>query len=744
MTGESIPVTKNAERIEGEKLAATQQKNMVFKGTILVAGNGVAVVVKTGLNTVIGEISKKIKDIQTEIPLQKNIRYLSKLIIITVVTISISIFVIGFLTGKALEEMFLLAVAIMVSAIPEGLPVVMTLLLATGVWRMSKQNVLVKRLQAVEALGEAKIIAVDKTGTLTKSELVVQKLYLNGGEEYSVSGVGYDTKGEIFRGEEKIDPIKYNLVARAGIIAGLCSDAKIFKRDNEWKISGDPTEAALSILAVKTGFSEEILEKNFPQLAEIPFDYNLKRKASLNKFSGNYTLSGVEEENLISVTGAPEIVLKLCKKILTEKGEEVLTEEKQREILDVFTRMSESALRVIALAQKKTDKNTLDEEDINDLIFVGMSGMKDALRLEVEDAMKKTEEAGAKVVMLTGDHKITAQAIAKEAGIWKEGDEILTGDDLEKLSNEEISEKLNRVSVFARITPEHKLKIIEIYKSKGKVVAMTGDGVNDALSLVAADLGVAMGKSGTEVAKEAADLILLDDNFGSIVSAIEEGRNIYKNIKKVILYLFSTSLGEILTILIALFLGYPLPILAAQLIWLNLVTDGFLVIPLALEKKEKGLLKEKFVKPKKWFIDNWMLQRMILMSLAMSAGSLLIFMYFLKNYSYEHALSVTLTALAVFQWFKAWNCRSERKSVFQQNPFSNKLLILATAIVIVLQLGALNIPILQNILKTTPLSLTEWVLVIAVSLSTVFVDELRKLIYQKFEKRKRLTEVKAA
>ncbi|MDP2672078.1 MAG: HAD-IC family P-type ATPase, partial [Candidatus Daviesbacteria bacterium] len=349
---------------------------------------------------------------------------------------------------------------------------------------------------------------------------------------------------------------------------------------------------------------------------------------------------------------------------------------------------------------------------------------------EVHEAMQKAISAGIKVVMITGDHKITAQAIAKEAGIYHEGDTILTGEDIDSLSEDEFADMLDKVSVFARVTPDHKLKIVRAYKKRGEIIAMTGDGVNDAPSLVAADLGVSMGKIGTEVAKEASDIVLLDDNFASIIAAIEEGRSIYKTIKKVILYLFSTSFGEVFTITGALLLGLPLPILAAQILWLNFVTDGFLDVSLAMEPKEEGLLKGTFEHPKKYLIDGLTIQRMFFMAIPMMIGTLFLF----KGYYQQDmvkAWTMSLTVLAVFQWFNAWNCRHESKSIFLLNPFSNRFLVGATITVIILQLFAIYHPLMQKILKTTALDLSDWLIIIPIASSIVVVEEIRKMIYRK-------------
>ena len=391
--------------------------------------------------------------------------------------------------------------------------------------------------------------------------------------------------------------------------------------------------------------------------------------------------------------------------------------------------MSQEGLRVMAFAIDPDTSKTLKPEKVKNLAFVGFYGMKDALRSEAVSALEKAMSAGIRVVMVTGDHKVTAEAIARDAGIYREGDIVLTGQDIDALSEKNLSEKLGLVSIFARVTPEHKLRIIKAYKARGEIVAMTGDGVNDAPSLVAADLGVAMGKIGTEVAKEASDIVLLDDNFGSIVSAVEEGRGIYKTIKKVILYLFSTSTGEVFTIAGALFIGIPLPILPAQIIWLNFVTDGFLDVALAMEPKEKGLLSGNFERPKKYLVDKLMAYRMLLMALPMAIGALYLFAQYYET-DIAKAWTMSLTVLAVFQWFNAWNCRSEDKSIFKTNPLSNKFLVGATLAVIGLQLFAVYNPLMQKILRTVPLEATDWLVIIAIAASIVIVEETRKFFYR--------------
>lgn len=406
-----------------------------------------------------------------------------------------------------------------------------------------------------------------------------------------------------------------------------------------------------------------------------------------------------------------------------------MTEEKRKELEKIFHHFARQGLRVIAIATHSDFQTEKISTDLPGLSFVGFLGMRDALRPEVKDSVRQVREAGMRVVMITGDHRLTAESIAREAGICNDQDLIVTGEEMENLNDPELAKLVERITVFSRVTPEHKLRIIEAFRRNGAIVAMTGDGVNDAPSLVAADLGVAMGKIGTEVAKEASDIVLLDDNFANIVKAAEEGRFIYKTIKKVILYLFSTSIGEVLTIAGAIAVGYPLPLLAAQIIWLNFVTDPFLDVALAMEPKEEGLMRGAFSKPKKWIVDRLMLVRMFWMATPMAFGALYLFGNNL-NFGMTKALSISLTTLAMFQWFNAWNCRSEDKSIFQLNPLANKPLVAATLLVISLQFMALHLPFFQKILHTTPLSLSEWLMIVPVAGSIILIEELRKIFYR--------------
>ncbi|MDI6821001.1 MAG: HAD-IC family P-type ATPase [Patescibacteria group bacterium] len=722
LTGESEPVSKTEAILLTDDLAVVDQKNMVFKGTHILSGNGIAVVVATGFTTEIGKIAQKIAAIDTEIPLKTNIRYLSRLIIITVSIISSSLFVFGVLFDKSIKEMFTTAVALSVSIIPEGLPIVITLVLATGVWRMSKRHVLVKRLQAVEALGQTKIIAVDKTGTLTRNEMVIQRVYTDG-KIFEITGNGYEPKGEVIFDGKIIDPLNYPELLFSGRIAAFGANARLsfMEETGVWKIAGDPTEAAMLVFSERIGFRHEALEQETPKIFELPFDYRKKYHAVIRVVDG---------KNFLAVAGAHENVFELCKKVWRKDKTEILNKAKRQELELIFSNLAQNGFRVVAYAINPDVDRSVDPEAIPPLSFVGFLGMKDALRSEVKEAVQRVKEADMRVVMITGDHRLTAQAVAKEANIYQEGDLILTGEEIDKMFHEELAEKLARATVFARVTPDHKLRIIEAYRKRGEIVAMTGDGVNDAPSLVAADLGVAMGKIGTEVAKEASDIELLDDNFASIVSAVEEGRSIYKIVKKVLTFLFSCSIGEVINIISALFLCRQIPLLPSQIIWLNFVTDGFLVVALAMEPKEKGLLREKFEKPKKWIVDGFMARRMLLMAPVMGLGTLYLFSRYFET-DLAKSWTIALTTMAVFQWFNAWNCRSESKSIFQMNPFSNKFLIGATVTVIFLQLAALHTPFLQKVLRTQPITLSEWLMIVSIAASILLVEEIRKFFYRR-------------
>lgn len=707
LTGESEPVTKEAEPLEAQNDKATelqpaQQRNMAFKATHVVSGRGEMIITNTGLETEIGKISAELaKEGQKEIPLQKNIRELSKIIMLVVFALSIVLFVVGILLGQPFLSMIKTVVSLAVSIIPSGLPVVMTLVLANGVWRMSQRKALVKKLAAVEALGQTDIIAVDKTGTITKNELVVEVLVVQG-KQFDVKGNGYEPKGDIYFGSASVSPLDIPELVLAGKIASFASAELIYTAEtSKWQVSGDPTEGALLVLAEKIGFKPEDMQKRHEVLQDIPFDYQLKFHGVVYKDGPKQTLA---------VVGAPEAIAKLCH--IPEK-----------DMHDKVGPLVSDGLRVVAFAFANV-AGQIDTADIPKLTFGGLYGMRDSLHAEVPAAVEAVIAGGIRVIMITGDHKLTAQAIAKQANIFEQGDLVITGDQLEAMSDIELKGKLEVVSVFARVTPHHKLRIVQQLKANGHIVAMTGDGVNDVPSLAAADLGIAMGVSGTEVTKEAADIVLLDDNFATIAAAVEEGRSIYKTIERALLYLFSTGVAELFTIALALFVGWPLPIVAVQILWLNFVTDGFLTVSFAMEPNEENLLRAGKLKTHKYMISKAMLRRMIMMGAVMTFSTLALF-YFYKDGDYLKATTIALTVLAVLQWINAWNCRSEKVSAFR-NLLTNPFLIGATALVILLQIVAIYNPFFQTYLKTVPLDAGEWLIILAMSAPLLLIEELRK------------------
>ena len=730
LSGESSPVHKTVSEDPIDPSPEATRRHALFRGTHVVSGNGKAVVVATGSRSFIGSIAEKIVDIDTDIPLKREIAKLSNIIIAAVFLLSAVLFAVGVTFGRDFVDMMSTAIALAVSVIPEGLPIVVTLVLAAGVFRMGKRQALVKKLHAVEALGAARVIAVDKTGTITKNELLVKAVFLpapeRDGEEtmFSVSGSGYEPNGEICSLGKPVDPGNHPRLMFLGKLAALCSGARVaFSEEaDRYEVAGDPTEAALSVLSQKVGFHRDTLLSETEVVSELPFDYMTKIRAAAYRDGDAVRLA---------VSGAPESVLSRCRYVKTGTGTRMLSKREKERLIAEFVRMSKEGLRVVALAERESKEDSLSADMVSDLAFVGFVGMKDDLRPEVSAAMEKAAEAGIRVVMITGDFQATAETIATEAGIFRPGDRVLTGSDIDLFSEEELAARLDGTTVFARVTPEHKLRIIEAYRSCGKIVAMTGDGVNDAPSLVAADLGVAMGKVGTEVAKEASDIVLLDDNFGSIISAVEEGRNIYRSIRRVILYLFSTGVGEVAAIVGAMMIGLPVPVLPAQIIWLNLVTDGFLDVSLGMEPKESSLLSDGARRKNRRILDWSMATRMLLMGTIMAVGTIFLFREYL-GMEPAKAITISFTVLAVFQWVNAWNCRHESRSVFGMNPFSNRFLVLSLLIVVLLQLFAVYHPFFQRVLHTVPLTLSDWGIIVFVSLFVLLVEEARKLIVRTF------------
>ena len=700
LTGESVPVHKSSN-------SSDQSESQLFKGTTVVGGFGTGRVVSTGLNTRIGQISQKIIGIEQDLPIKREITKISRIIIFLVVSLSLIILLIGVLRGFSLDLMVRTIVSLGVSVIPEGLPVVLTLVLALGVWRMSKRNALVKNLQAVEVLGQASVIVVDKTGTITKNELSVTNIVLNSGSSLAVSGTGYDPNGQIVSSDGKV--LHQQKLETLGLIAYSTASASVYRNDNgEYLVSGDPTEAALFILGQKIDrqFSLEY-EKNLDKIEEKPFDYVKKYHTALVKY---------QNKHILTVAGSPEKIFELCK----------LSEKETQKLLQKVHNFGSQGLRTVALAYVEDGKNIT--EKLPRLTFCALVGMQDNLQENVNESVSAVKNAGIKVIMATGDHVETAKSIAREAGIFSDGDTILTGADMLKMDDDQLSKEIQSCTVFARVTPEDKIRIINTLKSQGHIVAMTGDGVNDAPSLTAANLGIAMGKIGTEVAKEAASIILLDDNFNSIVAAIEEGRVIFQKIKNILVYLFSTGAGEVLVILVAIALGFGVPLKPSQIIWMNFVTDVFIVLALAFENRERSLLTQKWSKTQHSMLDRTILIRVLIMGTVIMIGSLILY-YPYRIIDPVKASTITLTVLAVFQWINAFNVRSETSSVFRSGLYSMRYLLLAVFLVSILQAFAIYHPFFQSVLGTTALSGREILSIVLMGSSVIVVEELRKYFY---------------
>lgn len=740
LTGESAPVEKTLDSFNKEEMQIAEQTNMVFRGTYIVSGIAKALVVQTGKNTAIGGIAKKLDTIDGNIPLKKNIAKLSQVLIWIIILFSSAIFIAGVLNQNSISEMFLIVVVLAVSAIPESLPVVVTVVLAAGVWRMSKRNALVKRLQAVETLGQATVLALDKTGTITKNQMMVEKIMCLG-ESFRVSGDGYNPDGAVYDSEEKVVTPGINETLKLiGKVASFTARARVVfnNENNEWEANmGDPTEASLITLAQKINMPREVMLSKFPLVAEIPFNFEDKHHTAVNK---------VEDDFLLTTAGSPEVLLKNSTHVWVNGKKEKINDSYRKEIKKIINEASMEGYRLLGMAfEEGVDPDEIKKTgDLpNKLVFLGVVAITDVIRSDVDEAILAAREVGMKVVMITGDHAFTAKSIAKKIGLYNEDKEVMTGDELEKLSDEELDRIIKNINVFARVSPEHKLRIIESFKRNKEIIAMTGDGINDALSLVAADLGVSMGKIGTEVAREASDIILVDDNFDNIRVAVEEGRSIYHTIRTSVLYLLSTNIGELLVVTVAVFLGWPVPLLATQIVWLNMVTDTFLVAALALEPKDHSLLKKRMKKTSEYLVDSLMLSRILLIGIAMTVVTLSLFYLFKNDADLTKAWTITLTTLTICQWYNIWNIRSKDKSIFKTNPFSNKWLVLGSIIALGLHALAIYNPFLQNLLHTTALSVKELVVIFIVATAVLVVEELRKLITNLFDKHKSRVKLKS-
>jgi Ca2+-transporting ATPase len=722
LTGESMPVDKHTDAIR-EDVPMPERKNMVHMGTIVNYGRATAMVVRTGMATDIGQIATAIQEIKSEkTPLQKNISKLSRYIVILFLGICALLVAVGLLQGLDWLEIFLLAVAAAVSAIPEGLPTVVTVVLAVGMHIMARRNAIIRKLVAVETLGSATVICSDKTGTLTRNEMTVQRLYVDG-QTIEVTGEGYIPMGEFRRDGQTIDlqnEPSINLMLRIG---ALCNDSFLTRRDNDecCDIYGDPTEGALLVAANKAGMNKEKLEKAFPRLDEIPFQSEKQYMATLHPRDGG---------RVVYVKGSVEKILALSKYKLKGKQPAPITGKDVDTIMQANDAMARQALRVIATAYAElpSELEDLKDEHIRgNLVFVGLAGMADLPREEAREAVRLCKQAGIRVVMITGDHKITAESIARQLDL--PAGRTVTGSELKQMSDEELYEQVEDISVFARIEPLHKLRIVNALKSHGHVVAMTGDGVNDAPALKAADIGIAMGITGTDVAKEGSDMILADDNFASVVTAVEEGRVIFNRLRNVIFFLLSTNLGELLALTLAILFVGKAPLLAVQIIWVNLVTDTTAAVPLGLEPKVGDELKQPPRHPGVGIVFPGLLLRIAFMATFMGVGVFLIFRWAEPRMSLEEARTITFCTMVAFEWFRAFNARSGQYTIFRLGIFRNRWLLMSTAVAISLQLFVVYTPFMQVAFSTVPLTLDKWGIALLAGVSLFIIEETRKALF---------------
>jgi Ca2+-transporting ATPase len=615
--------------------------------------------------------------------------------------------------------MFMVAIATAVAAIPEGLPVAVTIAMAIGVARMAQRKAIIRKLPAVETLGSTTVIGSDKTGTLTKNEMTVRLIY-DGQHAYEVTGSGYQPKGDILHEELPLkskERENLQLVLRIGL---LCNESEIYQDDGVYKVKGDPTEGALIVSAMKIGLNPIEEKENYPQLAILPFESERGYMATLHQHG---------DKKYIFVKGAPEQVLDMCTDCMLEGG------FKAKDIVKVSSDFAKQGMRVLAMGFKEVpqDKEELTHKDIEEgIVYAGLQGMIDPARPEAVEAIEGCKQAGIRTIMITGDHAITAVAVSQKLGIGSEETDVLEGKDLETISDEELYNKVKGTSVYARVSPHHKLRITQQLLKHGEVVAVTGDGVNDAPALKAAHIGIAMGKTGTDVAKEASDMVLADDNFATIFSAVEEGRVVYDNIKKVTLFLVSCGLGELLAILVTIITKLPIPYIAVQILWLNLVTNGLQDVALAFEPEEKGILKRPPRSPRESILSKLMLQRTLLMGIILAAGTLFIFISRLEGGApLERARTAALTTMVFFQFYQAFNCRSETQSIFRMSLLSNPFLLFSLAAAFFAQLAVLYVPALQFVFRTVPLSTGDWLQIAVVTFTVIIGVEMDKWIRNK-------------
>ena len=696
LTGETEPVEKITNKLKQSNIPIGDMKNMAFMATVVVNGHAKAVVTETGMNTKVGKIANMIiEDEAPETPIQRKLAQVGKVLGTTCLVICGVIFIIGLLKNIEPVEMFMTSVGLAVAAIPEGLPAIVTIVLSIGVTKMAKKNSIIRKLPAVETLGSSSVICSDKTGTLTQNKMEVVEI---------------NSKNK----------------ALTSMLACMCTDCDVNYKENKPQIQGEATEVAIVQNAFKLGFLKDDLYNKFPRVSEIPFDSTRKMMTTIHKINGKY---------LAITKGAPDVLIKKCTHINQETSidnfrQSGLSNSQTQTIQNENLKMAQKALRVLGVAYKYLENlpAKLDQEVIeNNMTFVGLIGMIDPPRPGVKEAINTCRKAGIKTVMITGDHIATAKSIAKELNILKNGEKAITGQELDQMTDETLKDEIKNASVFARVSPEHKVRIVKAWQKTGAVVAMTGDGVNDSPALKNADIGSAMGKTGTDVAKNASDMILADDNFITIVEAVKQGRNIYDNIKKAIHFLLATNIGEIVTIFMGLVLGFKSPLLAIQLLWVNLVTDSLPAIALGLEPAEKDIMNRKPVNSRKGLFADGLWSKIITEGILIGALTLVAFSIGNKWYGLEVGRTMAFVAIGVLELVHSFNIKSD-KSIFKVGILENKFLLGSFILGVFVQTIVVIIPMLANIFKLVPLNFIQWGITLLISIIPIPVIELQKKI----------------
>ncbi|MEY2191287.1 calcium-translocating P-type ATPase, SERCA-type [Neobacillus sp. BF23-41] len=717
LTGESVPVSKHIEILTNPNPGIGDMENIAFMGTMITRGSGIGVVIATGMKTAMGQIADLLQNAEAQdTPLQRRLEQLGKILITVALLLTVLVVVVGVLRGHDIYEMFLAGVSLAVAAIPEGLPAIVTVALSLGVQKMIKKNAIVRKLPAVETLGCASVICSDKTGTMTQNKMTVTHLW-SGGQTWTVDGVGYQPRGNFYRNERNINPKDEKALQQMLIFGMLCNHSDLVIKDDDYILDGDPTEGALLVSAMKAGFDRPKLLDEFTIINEFPFD-STRKMMSVH-------VKDKQGRHFIVTKGAPDVILDISESVLWDERTQFLNKETQGKVQEAINGLASQALRTIAIAFKPIQANTIilsEREAEKNLTLIGIQGMIDPPRPEVKKAVKECKEAGIKTVMITGDHVITAKAIASQLGIITNKSKVIDGNALSEMTVEELEEIVDDVSVFARVSPEHKLKIVKALQNRGHIVAMTGDGVNDAPAIKAADIGVAMGITGTDVAKEASSLILLDDNFATIKAAIVEGRNIYENIRKFVRYLLASNVGEILVMLFAMVLALPLPLIPIQILWVNLVTDGLPAMALGLDRPEENVMKRKPRSPNEGVFSRGLGWKVVSRGFLIGLVTLLSFMIVYNNdpAKLQYAQTVAFATLVMAQLIHVFDCRSE-KSVLSRNPFGNQYLVWAVLSSLALMFVVIYYPPLQPIFHTLPVEAKDWLLIVGLSSIPTFL-----------------------